>query len=322
MAERARQLAQHRVAHDHRRQLAAGEHVAADRDDVAGEVLEDALVEALVAAAQQRQRGLAGELARRAPRRAAARRARARSRAGCSRSSHRIDAVVGAQRAVEHVHAQHHPGAAAERRVVDLPAAERRVIAEVRRTRRREPAASALATWRWEANHSNHSGNSVKTSMFTLSPRRRPPTSAVEPRKSRSTSIRRCATSTLRIASLTIGTSSGSPPRARLDLERLARGQLEQAATVPSSRSPSSTSQPSSSCAHHSPSPSAGACSRGDRQLRAPQRLGARRGPRRPPGARSGAASVPARRTIAAARARRRVTLAPSVSRRGAGRVT
>ena len=62
VAERARQLAQHGVADDHRRQLAAGEHVAPDRDRVGGEVLDDALVEALVAAAEQRERRLGGEL--------------------------------------------------------------------------------------------------------------------------------------------------------------------------------------------------------------------------------------------------------------------
>src|SRR2546427_13256862 len=47
VAERAGELAQHRVADDHRRRLAAGEHVAADRHLIACEVLEDALVEAL-----------------------------------------------------------------------------------------------------------------------------------------------------------------------------------------------------------------------------------------------------------------------------------
>ena len=62
MAERARQLAQDRVAHDHRGELAAGQHVAPDRDRVAREVLDDPLVEALVAAAQQRHRGLGGQL--------------------------------------------------------------------------------------------------------------------------------------------------------------------------------------------------------------------------------------------------------------------
>ena len=44
-----------------------------------------------------------------------------------------IDAVEAAQRRVHHVDAQHHPGAAAERRVVDLAAAERRVLARVER---------------------------------------------------------------------------------------------------------------------------------------------------------------------------------------------
>ena len=43
----------------------------------------------------------------------------------------RIDAVEAAQRRVHHVDAQHHPGAAAERRVVDLAAAQRRVLARV-----------------------------------------------------------------------------------------------------------------------------------------------------------------------------------------------
>ena len=52
----------HRVADDHRRELAAGEHVLADRHGVGGEVLDDALVEALVAPAQQRDVGLLGEL--------------------------------------------------------------------------------------------------------------------------------------------------------------------------------------------------------------------------------------------------------------------
>jgi len=51
VAKGTRELAQHRVAHHHRGQLSAGEDVAADRQHVAGEVLDDALVEALVAGA-------------------------------------------------------------------------------------------------------------------------------------------------------------------------------------------------------------------------------------------------------------------------------
>src|SRR5690242_15357255 len=46
--ERARELAQDRVAQHHRGQLAAAEHVAPDRHDVAREVLYHPLVEALI----------------------------------------------------------------------------------------------------------------------------------------------------------------------------------------------------------------------------------------------------------------------------------
>ena len=62
MAERPGQLAHQHVGDDHRRQLAAGEHVAADRELVVGEVLVDAVVEALVAAAEQGHVGLGGQL--------------------------------------------------------------------------------------------------------------------------------------------------------------------------------------------------------------------------------------------------------------------
>ena len=60
--ERARQLPDHRVGHHHRRQLAARQDVRADRDHVGGEVLVHALVEALVAPRQQRERGLCRQL--------------------------------------------------------------------------------------------------------------------------------------------------------------------------------------------------------------------------------------------------------------------
>ena len=70
-----------RCRHHHRGQLAAGQHVAADRDLVGHEVLEDPLVEALVAAAQQRELRLGRQLATPARRRAAGRPASARSRA-------------------------------------------------------------------------------------------------------------------------------------------------------------------------------------------------------------------------------------------------
>src|ERR1700747_2045194 len=62
VAEGAGELAQERVADHHRGELAAGEHVASDRDHVRAEVLDDALVKALVATAQKRQRSLGREL--------------------------------------------------------------------------------------------------------------------------------------------------------------------------------------------------------------------------------------------------------------------
>ncbi len=139
VAERSRQLAHHRIADHHRRGLPAAQHVTADRDDIGGEGLEDALVEALVAPAQQRQLGLGGELRdERLVEQPATR---------CERDHppplaqlDRVDAVVTAYRAVEDVHPQHHPGPAAEGRVVDLAARERCVATEVdardRRARR------------------------------------------------------------------------------------------------------------------------------------------------------------------------------------------
>src|SRR5438093_7096212 len=62
VAESAGELARDGIADHHRRQLAAAEHVASDRDHVARKMLEDALVEPLVAAAEERQRGLCRQL--------------------------------------------------------------------------------------------------------------------------------------------------------------------------------------------------------------------------------------------------------------------
>ena len=62
LAERAGEPPRDRVEQHHRGQLAAGEDVRADRDGVGGDVLDDALVEALEPRGEQRQRLLAGEL--------------------------------------------------------------------------------------------------------------------------------------------------------------------------------------------------------------------------------------------------------------------
>src|SRR5262245_22389722 len=55
LAQRTRQPPRDSVEHDHRRQLAAGEHVWADRDGVVREVREDALVDDLEPSGQERQ---------------------------------------------------------------------------------------------------------------------------------------------------------------------------------------------------------------------------------------------------------------------------
>src|SRR5215208_1445822 len=77
--ERSGQLTHHRVYHHHRGQLAPRQYVRADGDHIRREVLVHALVEALVAATQERERGLSGELAcKRVVEPAAARRERDR----------------------------------------------------------------------------------------------------------------------------------------------------------------------------------------------------------------------------------------------------
>src|SRR4051794_32469411 len=122
--QRAGLLAQHRVGDDHGRQLAAGQHVAPDRQRVRAEVLDDALIEALVPATHERDRRLGGQLVdvavvEHAPAR------RQRDHTPPPPELDGVDAVERLQRRVHHIDPQHHSGAAAERRVVDLPAAER-----------------------------------------------------------------------------------------------------------------------------------------------------------------------------------------------------
>ena len=62
LGERARQAPGDRVEEHHRGQLAAGEHVRADRDGVGAEAADDPVVEALESRGEQRDLGLGGEL--------------------------------------------------------------------------------------------------------------------------------------------------------------------------------------------------------------------------------------------------------------------
>ena len=251
-------------------------------------MLDDPLVEALVAAAQQRQLRLGRELLDHAVVEQPPARGE-RDHAPALAHRDRVLAVAGAQRGLDDVDAQHHAGAAAERRVVDLPRRQRRVRAVVDRTPATSPSAIALATWRWPRNQSNHCGKSVKTSICT---RLTLPGTRGRRRSARA------ATSTERTASRTIGTSS-SPPSSRDDLERLARRQRQHPPHLP--HAPLAVVRPRSPRARAPstrPPPAAAPRPAGSRAARraAPRRPRGRRGRR---AAGSAARRVPARRSIA-----------------------
>jgi hypothetical protein len=134
VAEGAGQLAEHGVGDDHRRELAAGQHVGADRDRIVGEMLADALVDALVAAAEQGEMRLGRELGDQVvvepPPRGAE-----HDHPGAGRCV----AVRRAQRRVDDVDAKHHPGSAAVGSVIHLAARQRRGLAIVKEAELRAP---------------------------------------------------------------------------------------------------------------------------------------------------------------------------------------
>ena len=125
LRERARQPACDRVEQHHRRQLAAGEDVGADRDRVGAEVVDDAGVESLEAGGEHRDRRLGGELLdERLVELAALRRQRDHARGP------RV-AVGRLERGRDDIDAQDHARTAAVGRVVDLAGAQRRRVAVV-----------------------------------------------------------------------------------------------------------------------------------------------------------------------------------------------
>src|SRR4051794_11901691 len=315
MPERARELAQNGVADHHRRELAAGEDVAADRHGVRREVLDDALVEALVAAGQQRDGGLGGQLVDEAVVEDPPARGQ-REHAPLVAQVDRVDAVEAAQRLIHDVHAEDHAGSAAERRVVDLTAAERRVLPGIER-------AQVVA--------GGHRVRDVTLCAEPFEPLReqgdhvelhaQPPAArgAVSPRNARSTSMTLAPTSTERTASRTSGTRNSGPP-APATSSASHDGSAISLATAPTSRSPSTTRQPTRSFAHHSSSSSGGAAERGT-STSAPRSASAASRPSTPSRRTSGRSSVPARRTISVARSRTR-TPAPATRSPGRAPVT
>ena len=121
----ARQPPRDRVDEHHRRQLAAGEDVGADRDRVGAEVVDDPRVEALEARREHGDRRLGGELLDELLVELAALRREGDHAGG------RHVAVGRLERSRDDVDAQHHPGTAAVGRVVDLAGAQRRRVAVV-----------------------------------------------------------------------------------------------------------------------------------------------------------------------------------------------
>src|SRR5258708_22616148 len=117
-----------RVAEHHRRNLAPAQHVVADRDLVRGKARAHAVVDALVAAADDDQPGLPGELLGQPLVQAPAPRLEEHDRAGVVEH----DAL---DRLEHRLRLHHHARPAAERNVVDLAVAGAREVAEVGRVR-------------------------------------------------------------------------------------------------------------------------------------------------------------------------------------------
>src|SRR5437764_3745053 len=134
--ERARKLADHRVADDHRRELSARQDVGPDRHDVAREVLVHPLVESLVATAEKDDFAAAtqaaGELLRERVVEPPAS-GRERDHPPALAQPHRVLVVALAQRRLDHIHPHDHPRAPAVRRVVNLAGTKRRGLPEVER---------------------------------------------------------------------------------------------------------------------------------------------------------------------------------------------
>ena len=186
VSERAGELAQNRVADHHRRQLTSGEHVGADGDHVGGQVLVDALVEALVAATEQRQLVLLRELRRQSVVEGAPAGGE-RHHATPAAPLHGIGAPAPRQGRLDHVD-PHRPFRPHPRRACRPPAPPRRgVVARRSIASSSWPSARAFTTWRCSRNQSNQPGKRVKTSTFTArdrgtrgSPRCDPPQASTE----------------------------------------------------------------------------------------------------------------------------------------------
>ena len=109
-AHHAGQQSNHRIEQHQRRQFAAGQHVVADADLFHPAGIDHALIDALVAAAEQDDAG-SGRVALHIA---------LRQRPAARRKEHKRPVIGhGGNGGVHHVGAQHHPSPTAERRVID-----------------------------------------------------------------------------------------------------------------------------------------------------------------------------------------------------------
>src|SRR6202521_2534918 len=119
------------IDHHHRGELAAGQHVVANRDLLVDQVRGNPLIDALIPSADQIEVILAGKLAHQPlVEQFTLRR----------QQDHRPFARARAYRFEDRLRLQHHPRAAAIGDIVDLPVAVVRVVAEVMDAQRDQPA--------------------------------------------------------------------------------------------------------------------------------------------------------------------------------------
>ena len=130
-AHDAGQQADDGVQHDQGGELAAGQHVVADGEFFHRVGVDDALVDAFVAAAEQDEAGGGGVAL-----------GVGLGEGAAARGEEHARAVVGdgGQRGVDHVGAHHHAGAAAERGVVHCPVPVGGEVADVDRIERPDAA--------------------------------------------------------------------------------------------------------------------------------------------------------------------------------------
>src|SRR5436190_10186547 len=287
-AERAAELPRDGVHHGHGGDLAAREDVRPDRDRVVREMVVHALVEPLVAAAQEREaierRELRHDLV---PKLAADGRQHGDPALGedaLDRSG--VDRLQGG---AHDVHADHHPGPAAVGSVVHLPVAPRRVVAQIVHTEVKR------------AGFDRVSDRARLAHPVELARKERDDVELERHRKSSRIATVRSDTSTRTTTSSTKGMRSGSDASSARTSRTSLAGYARTRWITPRSREPARTAHPTrSTWKYSSPSvggrASAGTVTSAPRMASAPSRSAARSSRT------MGRSAVPLRATITAGR--------------------